>query len=144
MSPIQIDRVTHRLKSVKRDPDRQHDVAEELRQLYRAHPQHFRKPADIPRKKGRVFEKREHAQIYENRDQHPRFSFFMRRPFGRDHFSAGVIDERRAQHQQGEPRIPPAVKNVTHQRERKMLHHPRRRVVEQQRDGQKIEKEDVG
>ena len=63
MAAIQIDRVTHRLKSIERNPHRQRHVVEKLRQPHLAKPHRLRHQADVARRKGAVFEKREDQQL---------------------------------------------------------------------------------
>ena len=139
---IHIERVGHRCKGVERDADRQHDI--ECRRFI-GDAQRRHEVAEIGEQESAVFEIAEHAQVGDNRQQHPCAPHG--RLFGVDELLRGIpVDHRRHPQQNHEWRIPRRVKQVTCDQEVDFLRGPaeRHRVQsehnrEEHHEGERVE-----
>ena len=98
----------------------------------------------IAGEEGGIFEKREQREIRHHREDHTGFALSLGGARCGHDLAAEIIDRRGNEHQDGEPGIPPAVEDVAHQGEHEVLPGAGKRVVQQQRQRQKIENEDMG
>ena len=94
----------------------------------------------------RVFEKNEQAEAQDDCGRHRHFSLPLAYPFPRHQPAADIVDHRRSQHQQNEPWIPPAVKNITRDEQPEVA--PGclvgQDVIDGQHNRQEIEDEKIG
>ena len=140
-----VDGIAHGLERIERDAHRQQHrhhgerLATEFRHhvIDDAHAEHV------------VLEESERTEVHDNRREERQVALPLARTGRRNEPPAHVNHERRAEHQEDEPRFEPAVKNVTENGDEEVeagVLHPRphqHKVADQERR-QKIEQENLG
>ncbi len=160
---INIDRVAERLESVKADPEREDD-AEESVELHIGPAERFHGGVVAIDAEVEVFEKAEHREIRDHgnddrgvlrarafrvarqRYDRPPAEFPHPPRIVRDDQAHDPIDRSRREHEEHEARLGPAIKNVAGDDQPKIppaLRRSRQRVVAEEREGQKVENENV-